>query len=839
MLPNKNDTAAVADENEFKYFIKRNASWTWNNKYVATMPPLIRPLWISTVDNESMAVYEPEPINDTEPIRNWMKLQRIANRDVDMGLEQMEVARPEDSEEDGTIVDEVEEVWVTEVVLEENWVEDGWTDEELPANGDPKVVKWSKRDALYTDCLAPKDEDNEVDHIDVDRDQEIPNVMVDYYPQEEEKLKTTTISSSPTEGSITTTSLPFPTNHTKKEFHAITDDIGTELTPTTKKNMDWPLDELEQGMNELFDSSLPFLVTERKLFHIDSTTEEAALTPGVKKTLVLQTEETELNHGQEEMTTTANYPEISGTHETSTEGVDKKMFDSTTEETALTPEIKNPEVTELNQEQDDMTTTANYPEIIPSTQEIEEKIFEGNSTTVETHLNTEIGNTMPPGGDLGTSSVPTLSSDVNPFDETTTANYPVTTDTKETFTNDIERKVFKPEETTDQAVLTHGVTKSLSFDFESTAINSPTISGSEQPSIEGIETQNTESVVDLNPPLSLSTTASMSPTTTTEITDTKSSSAISPSMTEITTPGELVKTEATDVTEISETSKISDKSTSNPLLTEEPKDLLKSSKSSQGSITEISSESHTHIDSSTTPTTMTENLPTTTTAQGNENMANEATGTNTPDVISNSSDHEPEQTSPTTTSSVKSETDEDKVKIITDTAEEQITTPTTDKEKDIHENISITTTAKSLPENKVDHSQIDPHSQTDHGPERSSSSPTNDYISTALKSDSAEPERVTPTTEAITKETPTPIPTSTAPPRPTDDPAKRVIPLETAKSPPVVVTETAHHSPEEYAQAEDPLPTAPPESAAAMLIVHEMIFIFCLTAWTYTVLRIV
>lgn len=115
------------------------------------------------VDNETEAKYEPQLDKrkqaTTTTERNWIRTEKVAERKVDLGVQQTLDDLPgmenvEDQLEDGTIVDEVEEVWETEEVLIEEWDENGWTNEQLPEDGQPKVVKWEKREASFKDCLS-------------------------------------------------------------------------------------------------------------------------------------------------------------------------------------------------------------------------------------------------------------------------------------------------------------------------------------------------------------------------------------------------------------------------------------------------------------------------------------------------------------------------------------------------------------------------------------------------------------------------------------------------------------------------------------------------------------
>lgn len=258
--------AAAEEDREFKYFIKRNESWTWDNKYVTNTTPLLRPLWIATVDNESTALYEPAtPAQSPAQIRNWIKIQKIADRSVDLGVEQKEITNPEEThEEDGTVVDEVEEVWETEEILVENWVEDGWTDEQLPQDGQPKVVQWSRQEVSQKDCLEPPLTEDE------------RRVMNDY---DDSKLPPTTRTTSSTTPPQPTTSSAAPES--------------TVVTHLFKTNTNWPLNELERGMETRFDTYLPFSSPGPKTFQAEgeevmSSNDVLALTltPGTQKKML-------------------------------------------------------------------------------------------------------------------------------------------------------------------------------------------------------------------------------------------------------------------------------------------------------------------------------------------------------------------------------------------------------------------------------------------------------------------------------------------------------------------------------------------------------------------------
>lgn len=76
-----------------------------------------------------------------------------------MGLEQ----KLEDSgEEDETVVDVLEEVWIIIEEIIEVWSEDGWTNEVLEGS-EPKVIKWSKNETSIRDLLKKNDHAGERD----------------------------------------------------------------------------------------------------------------------------------------------------------------------------------------------------------------------------------------------------------------------------------------------------------------------------------------------------------------------------------------------------------------------------------------------------------------------------------------------------------------------------------------------------------------------------------------------------------------------------------------------------------------------------------------------------
>lgn len=194
VLPDKNKTT-VDDEGEYKYFIQRNESWTWENKYVHGVPELVRPDWIDQVDNETEFDFEPDKIKNPHDFRSWIKVWKVADRSVDVGVEQIEFASDEEVDEDGTIVDVEEEIQVTEVLIIEEWIEDGWSLDPLFDEQDEKVVKRSRKETQFEDLLGdPTPKDDEVNSG--GRKTIIWNVTTEeevWTKKPEEEIETTTV----------------------------------------------------------------------------------------------------------------------------------------------------------------------------------------------------------------------------------------------------------------------------------------------------------------------------------------------------------------------------------------------------------------------------------------------------------------------------------------------------------------------------------------------------------------------------------------------------------------------------------------------------------------------